>query len=417
MTDDPTIKPDETKSAPAPGASAEPPKRSALERRSVAATDVLRTLLRDLYASRFGAVLPAEEEIELSLRLRVRPGEGWATRFEPAVEEQLGAQFEDAQAGRDIYVRGRVFCFRCGRSDCEHSRPPSPLSVFVSFDSTGRPEWSELAQSFLAAKDPRVDQLFVPGSAAHALVQLGHQLRGGQLSTFGRTSKTYAILGQVVAGYFRCSPAPEDRQDLPARVAVTLQIVEARGAGGIVRIHLNAIAALPDGGGLETLLGSGWEPSLYRAKALCERHLEEIERQVAAARQGGRKEEARELMRRVPGLLHRLADSIERGERQEHRRTRHVEDRRREQRPVHKAIDDVVGAAAESFFHDEKAKTLVVCGHRGRAHAFSPGGRHVTSFNLKPGAVEFRLRTQRWRPATPEEIAELRQRIREAQGG
>jgi hypothetical protein len=390
------------------------PRRSRAERRAAAATDVLRTLLRDGYADRFGAVPPDGEEFAVTLRLRVAPGRGWATSFDPPVEEQLAEQFAEAQAGRDVYVRGRVFCFRCASSGCEHARPPSPLSVFASFDSTGRPAWAELAQAFVEARDPRVDQLFARGPAAHALVQLGSELRGGQLAAFGRASKTYAILGQVVAGYFRCPPAPADRQDVPARVAATLQIVEARDAGGVLRLHLNTIACLPDGSAVEFLLGAGWEPALYRARAMCERDLEALERRVRAARSEGRRDEARVLMRRVPGLLHRLADSIERGERQDRRRTRHAEGRRREQRPVHKALDDVAAAPAEAFFHDEKARTLIVCGPRGRAHAFSPAGRHVTSFSLKPGAVEFRLRTERWRPATRDEIADLRQRVREA---
>jgi len=63
------------------------------------------------------------------------------------------------------------------------------------------------------------------------------------------------------------------------------------------------------------------------------------------------------------------------------------------------------------IFCDEKAGTMIVCGPQGRAHAFAPDGRHVTSFILRPGAVAFRLRTQRWRPVTPDESARFHEQV------
>jgi hypothetical protein len=115
-------------------------------------------------------------------------------------------------------------------------------------------------------------------------------------------------------------------------------------------------------------------------------------------------------------VLKRLSESLERGQRQTMRRTRHVEERRLTQRPVHKAMDDVRTAHRDAMFHDEKSKTTVVYGEQGRAHAFNKQGRHVTSFVLKPAAVAFRMRTERWRPLTPDEVDEFRARIKEQLG-
>jgi hypothetical protein len=390
----------------APGAEPKPA-LSRAERRARATADALRTLVRDTFADRFGGVTGAAE-IPLQLRLVARPGQNWELDFSPPLADQIAQQIEDAQAERAIYRKGFVYCYRCESSDCEHASPPSPLSVFGGYDSAGRPEWTELAQALIARKDPRVDRLYARPPAVVAALQLGSEIRGEQLSAFGRASKTYAVLGQVIAGYFPCTPAAGEAQDQNVRLAVTLQLVETRGPRGEFRLHLNPLAGLPDGGDLDLLLGTGWEPALHRARQVGLRDLEALEFRVRAAREQGRAEEARELLRQVPALLRRLADGIERGERQGMRRTRHVEMRREDNRPVHKAVEDARDAKPDCLFYDLKAHTFVVTGPKGRTHAFSADGRHVTSFLIRPDAIDFRLRTERWRRVTAAEADALR---------
>jgi hypothetical protein len=109
-------------------------------------------------------------------------------------------------------------------------------------------------------------------------------------------------------------------------------------------------------------------------------------------------------MGQVPGVLHDLARTLDRGARQGERRTRHVEERRGE-RPVSSATDDARDVRRENLFYDEKRETYVVRGPQHRAHAFTADGRHVTSFVLSPGGAEFRVRTGRWRPAEEAEVA------------
>ena len=126
------------------------------------------------------------------------------------------------------------------------------------------------------------------------------------------------------------------------------------------------------------LLASGWQAGVYRARETAAAAVEAIERRA----RGADAQAAREAMKQVPVVLRRLAESLDRSGRQDSRRTRHAEERRTQQRPVHKALDDVRDASPEKWFFDEKAGTAVVCGPQGRAHAFSPNGRHVTSFSL-----------------------------------
>jgi hypothetical protein len=389
-----------------PATDAAAPKMPRSERREKAAADVLRTFIRDLQFDRFGdPPKPGSNEKELVLRLKVNPDKNWELQFEPSLSDQVAQQLEEAAAERDVYRKGHVFCYRCESADCEHSVPPTSQSVFGSYAPNGIPEWMELAQVLIAAKDERVDQLFDRHARnVVALVQFGHDLKTRQLSSFGKSSKTYSVLGQVIAGYFPLKQESGKSLAEPLRVAVTFQAVEVRDSTGALRVRLNAMAGLPEGQSLQDLFASGWQPGLLRAYELTNHLIDAIEWRAAAARTRGDADELGSAMRQVPGALRRLSDSIERGIRQEGRRTRHVEERRHEQRPVHKALDDAKLITPEKLFFDEKTSAFVACGDQGRAHVFSPEGKHITSFILHPGAVDFRLRTKRWRLATEEEF-------------
>jgi hypothetical protein len=394
---------------PEAGGAPAPPPLSRTQRREKAAADALRTFVRDLYTDRFGRTVTGPEPLALDLRLTARPADGWALDFDPPLSDQVLRQLEDAEAGRGAFQPGGVYCFRCESAVCAHARPPSLQAVFRAYTSMGTPEWQPLHQALVEVRDERVDQLFRDPPRVVTLRQFGHDLRLRQLSSFGRSSKTYAILGQIIAGYF-VLPRTHGGSDTARRLALTFQVAEARARAGQVELRLNTVSALrPED--LEDLLVSDWEPWVHRARELAVRAIEALERQVRAARETGRTEAVRDLMRRVPVILRRLSESLERGYRQEQRRTRHVEDRRHEHRPVHKALDDLGEAPPDAIFWDERGDTLVVRGPQGRAHVFSPSGRHVTSFVLKPEAVDWRLRTRRWRAASPEEIRELRGKV------
>lgn len=408
--------PEETNPAGQTPPSAPPPDPSAVrplsraERRSKAVADALRTLIRDVQMDQFGvAGMPAADDIDVHLRVRVKPSDNWALEFDPPLPDQVIRQLQDAGATREAYRAGHCHCFRCGSSTCEHSVPPGSLSVFKGYSATGTPEWTDLHQVFLEARDERVDRLFAGRPDVLAMVQLGHGLRQAQLSSFGRSSKTYSILGQVAVGYLLL---PHHRGDVSAerRLALTFQAIETRGRDGAIQVRLNTLAGRLTAEAFDELLASDWEPWVYRARELAARALEAIERRAVSARAGNRPDDVQAAMRRVPVVLRRLAEFLERGHRQGQRRTRHAEDRREENRPVHKALEDAREATAEALYHDEKTQTWVVFGPQGRTHVFNDEGRHVTSLFLKPEAVEFRLRTRRWRRVTPEEAAAFKQR-------
>lgn len=375
-------------------------------RRENAARDALRTYVRDLYFSQFGADVPKTGEWTLNFRAVVAPSENWALRFDPPLEFQVAEQLQEWQAARAIYREGRVYCFRCESSVCEHAEPPGALAVFCGYAPNGLPEWSEFAQVLVDARDPRVGGLFHESPDVVTIAQLGGELKKRQLASFGRSSRSYAVLGQVAAGYFSTDTGTP-RTD---KVAVTLQLVETRDEHGAFELRLNTLARMPDGGSVLDRLAEGWQPALARARDVALKQVADIQQSVRAARGNGDTEAAKQALRRVPAILHLLADSVARGYRQGLRRTHHAEERRR-MRPVHKALDDAQEASPEHFLVDEKAGTFAVLGLQGRVHIFAPDGRHVTSLRLRPSEVNFRLRTQRWRIATPDEAARVRERI------
>jgi hypothetical protein len=393
-----------------PEAASEPPGAPASEqraqRRRRAACDALRALLRDHYVAHFGAEPRNEGRFSLSLSLNVDPADGWTVRFDPPFTEQIGEQIGNAEAEWEVFHRGHVFCFRCRSAQCPHSVPPEPQCVFKGYNSVGLPRWHDLVQAFVDARDPRTDRLYAEPPTLLARVQLGRELRNEQLSSFGRASRTYAVLGQVIAGYVSVPRKLREATGQVGRFALTLQVVETRGARGQPELRVNPLPAGLTPEQWDEFLVMDANP-LARPVLRAERAVEALERELQAVRDAVRAAEARGRLRRLPRILGDLARQIEQGGRRKHRRTRHAEDRRRE-RPVHKAQDDARAASEDDVFFDEKRQTLVVCGRQGRAHAFTRRGRHVTSFVLPPGGADFRVRTARWRKARTEEFTELK---------
>jgi hypothetical protein len=368
-------------------------------KRERAACDALSTLVRDFVTSELGAPPGGEEELAFRLAVRVRPhrDQPWDVAFDPPLVDQLREQIEEVGAEWGAYEEGHVYCFRCQSAACEHGLPPSPLMVFSGYAAHGVPQWHEMTQALLDARDERVDRLFAGSEDVVSLLRMGRELKAEQLSSFGRASRTYALLGQVAAGYLSLDASGRKAETARRRLAVTLQAVETRSPDGRFALRLNRVACVPGGGTLGELFDSEWAPWLKRSLQQAEAGLAEIERQALAARARDDTKAFHRTLGRIPALLRQLAASIDRGDRQSSRRTRHVEQRRREHRPVHMAVQDARDARPEDFFFDERTDAVVVRGAHARMHVFTPEGRHVTSFKGHAGTSSFRVRTHRWR--------------------
>lgn len=351
----------------------------------------LADLAKRIHAEMFGAGVAAPGKLAVRLELSLPAGESGA----PSLTEQVSRDVREAESRGRAFRFGHVYCYRCENEDCEHSMPPRPQSVSTGYGPTGQPQWSDLAQVLLEARHDRVEELFGAAPSPLALVQMGRGLKHRLLHPFGKASKRYDLLGQLVAGYFGGGESPV--------CAVTVQAVETRDPDGHTRLVLNRVG--PAAALYFDELPDHWFPA---ALASARGKLARIEEDLSAAGDRGRRSER---MRRIPGILHDLRRAIERAGRQKERRTRHAADRRRENRPTHAALKDAWGAPDASLLADDSRGTLIVLGPNGRAHAFTPAGRLVTSLTLDREALGRRIQRERWRHATREEIRTLREAL------
>lgn len=350
-----------------------------------AATRALRALIRDAFVARYGPKASLAP-LDMQLKLTVDPAADWSVAFAPDLLEQLLPHFETLEADRDVYRAGRVHCFRCERSDCDHSRPRQSREVFAGYDPLGSPCWQELAPFLLERGDERVEQLYGARPGLIALQLRGRELKERQLAAFGKSSKTYGLLGQVVVGYL---PLSRGEGEL---LALTFQAVEVRDRQGAPRVELNTLCGLPAAQELAEALVDR-QRYVLEARAIALDALAKLNREMAALPPL----KARDQMRIVPEILRRLVTELERGKRLGARRTDHAVDRQELlARPVDKAMADLREAKPDRFYLDAKTQTIVVHADKGRCHVFSESGRHVTSFVIQTEAVRHRLRKRRW---------------------
>lgn len=335
-----------------------------------------------------------------------------------ATAKALGESLEGLLTHRAALRPGAVFCLRCRRADCEHARPADPRQVFAGWGKTGLPRFADLGQLLLEQQDPQVDLLYRDPPQLVARVHSGRELARELLPAYRDPGTGYRIHGQVVAGWYRV-PDPSGR---PQSLAVTLQVVSTRPRGAHDRrFGLNVLGLGPGGEPLENLydrLGSiPWTDTVRWAQGV----LDSVER--AARRRGGKGKKSgkrkgagspadRSLHRRLEGLLAAMARRLLKHRRAADRKTHHARERHAQgDRPTPMALPDLARATPEDFLVDVRADTFVVLGERGRAHVFSPEGKHVTSVRYNPDSITRRRDRGLWRPASREEISAFEEKV------
>jgi len=278
---------------------------------------------------------------------------------------------------------GRVYCYSCASSDCAHTAPLEPGQVFAGYTSTGTPYWQEFFNVMLSMDDSRTDQLFGRRSSLLlAKVVSRRRLIDEQLVCFGRNSLTYRIWAQLITGYFHLENL---------RAAMTVQVVETSAR----TLHLQVMTEPKL---LEALANAPADKRsplyrVYDVLAEARQKLAEISLTYSRNRSPQALPQARNA---VYAMLNDLQHSIERKGRQQQRRSSHAEIRARQQRPVHKAHDDLRRAAPQDFFRDVVRDSIAVIGRGGRAHIFSSTGRHITTFILGGDELEKRVARRRY---------------------
>ena len=332
---------------------------------------------------------PTDRPPPSALRLHWTPGEPAA-----ACAERAYRALQAAAAQRGTLLPGRVFCYQCGAADCAHAVPETPGQVFAGYANTGRPQWQELFNYLLALGDERAALLYGDTPPFVTRLLSRRRLIAEQFLAFGRDSLSYRILGQLVAGYVPLAGE---------RYALSVQVVET--ADHRLTVQLLAAPRLH-----EALLEAAGGPAATLDRL--HRGLRGLRQDVATLEALWRPcqdaDERGKLLLQLFSHLRRLAAAIERRGRQDRRRTPHAEERLGQQRPVHKASDDLASAAPADFFRDRKTQTVVVAGKRGRVHVFGRDGRHITTLPLPRDQFERRVARARYVPLPPADLAAFR---------
>jgi hypothetical protein len=395
-----------------PPGEAPPPRLSRFERRGVAVTNALRTLVRDLYTIQFRRPEGTAKKFKVQLEIDVDPEDNWALHFEPDLLIQVKRQLEDAEAEWGSYIAGRVYDFHADSAKTNQSVPPSATMVFSGYDNFGTPQWCEFSQVLLDRKDPRVDKLFEARAPALNVVQFGKELKSEQLSSYGKGSKTYSLLGQIAFGYLFVPGAKRRIKAGSEKLALTFQVVETRDLQGAFDLRINTIAGVYSEEEIQELLLSDRNMWIYRARELAQRGLDLVKERAVHAKLAHDPSAYNAAMKKVPGVIREFSKSLERGGRQSTRRTHHAEHRRqKDQRPVHKALEDVLSGSLPKMFRDRDRDSNVVIGSGQRAHVFSDEGCHITSFSVTGDELDQRVRKGRWEVMSDEAAQALRDKI------
>ena len=362
-----------------------------------------RGLERDEASAAEGVVVPVPVRLD---RRAGAPGEWDDAR---RLARDLATRIDEALSSKLMFRQGRVHCFQCDQPDCGHDRPPSPTDTFGGYTPTGKPEWRDFPNLLIERKDPRVDRLYDNPPQVVAVVVQAAELKGDLLPGFGRGSRSYNVLGQVVAGLI-ASDLSFSRHP-PNRVALTFQLIETRGGGEARRLRLNLLGLSADEITQRAVDESVRGPAAWLRRAVIDtRHrLEGLGRRAAAAERRG---EPIDLEHDVQPLLQALRGDLERVFRPDARRTAHAVERHLDgERPTAFALRDAREVAPDRFLRDAERDTVVVLGPRGRTHVFSPDGRHVTSMTMGAGELDRKFVRSRWRPMSRDAVAEFLKRL------
>ncbi len=307
----------------------------------------------------------------------------WHPGMQPAdLAGQAISQARIAASDKLVFKPGHVYCYSCKSASCEHSQPDEFGEVFAGYRNNGQPSWQEFFNCMLAWGDDRVDQVFADRPKLLARMVGRRRLITDQFVACGRNSMTYRIIGQVIAGYFTVRGK---------RCAITVQVVENCERNLHVQILApdivrEALADTPE----------DKRSAFYRIYDALRELRHQICETNASWRQAKGGLERQKQMERIFTQLRHVMHSIERKGRQSQRRTKHAQIRSEQERPIHKAFDDLAAASAADLYLDRARQSIIVVGRKARAHVFSKEGKHITSLTMPADKLDLRIKRKRY---------------------
>lgn len=329
---------------------------------------------------------------------------------------------------RTAFRPGHVVNLRTGDVEGQGTAPPDARFVFAGWSPSGVPRFLDFAQLLLERQHEEQHRLYHKPPALLTLRQDRDDLRRELLPAFAdaeasgtpAAARAIRVHGQVTAGWFSVRRADGS----PAVQALTMQVVSVGVPGRRVRRHaLNVLGTGPDGEPLSEVVARFDEVAPWKhAIDWAQKALGTLADGASAQGRKGRGKKRTEgkspedldaqAEKRIRGILGGLSRRLEQRHRARRRRTGHAQERHRGgDRPTRMAVRDLAQARAEEILVDPRRDTLVVLGERGRAHVFNDIGKLVTSIRYTPESIERKRRQEIWRPASRDEIQQLRKTV------
>lgn len=328
------------------------------------------------------------------------PSKGQITRQVDKLKEQLEGQVRALVPAQ--FQRGAVYCFHSDQG----VEPPTPDAVFTGHDLLGRPQWMSFLPFCLHEQIPHIDQLYADPPRAIGVMMPAPI--GAQLIDEVTQGRIYEVLAQLVIGpltsHFRALSSSDTRHTL------TAQVILVQSPDQPLRIRFNLLGLNPD--------------DLFdeAAKSAPRAPISRARNSISAARHATRRLQERfthgkvsrsRLTHEGEAILADLRDALLRSLSGDQQRTRHAQRRHQSmERPTSEAWRDAARAGDERLFWDGHQETIVVIGPKGRAHVFSPDGKHVTSMRLGVGELDRKRGQRRWLLLEPQRASAFRLRIR-----
>jgi hypothetical protein len=372
----------------------------------------LRSYIQAVYTEQYGYTALISDPYSLILQLQAIPGKnGVGFQVDVPLYEQVRRALADAAAAAGAYQDGHIYCYLCESSFCSHSYPSDTLTVFNGYHANGKPAWQDFLSVLIEQKVDTAGLFDREDSVACHFIR-GRDLKRFLMHGFGKSSKTYDLLGQVIIGY---AVLPESMSSEVSReMVLTVQAVESRYPTGAVRLSLNLIAGLPDTIAVSDILANEKNRPIQRGIEKARRQLKDLEHNLQAVNRSDAHAERSKLFQQVPGILKQIVRIVTFQTRQSDRRTHHVYKRVSDNRPVSRAHEDAKHAHGTEIFRDLHRQTYIVQGPRQRIHVFTSGGIHVTSLKMQQDQVQKRLSRNRWKVASPNEVSAFRSHFKQA---
>jgi len=345
-----------------------------------------------------GSACRMESDAAMALTLELRAEEDHTViAMTPSLQEQVRDQLREMNVRLGAYRPGAVYCYLDESVECVHSRPGSPSEVMAEYLPNGIPEWRDLRDVLIDENPAAAAALFESRDFTTAVYMRGRDIKNRLLSSFGKSSRTYNILGQIICGFFTLKPSEISDQRVN-EIALTIQAVEYRDNEGGMRLGLNVISGFDAPHLLDHFTGTAY--SELRTRILdTERRLKSIEQTLRSVPASRKSAVLKEEMPRIPSFMREIRQDVIKLNQRRHRRTGHAVNRSLENRPVFTAIEDLRTARMADILEDPRNRTLIVPGRRRRWHVFSREGRLVTTLILERDNVHHRLAKKRWRVA------------------